>query len=112
MTTRKRPHISGFFWVAVWLLPLLGPLGTVGETARPAWLAGGGLGAFTLCYVLVVWLSFEGVGTLRSQATGYAVTLALGLALAIGYGPAWLGVMLYTVTAAAAVFAGYQQLLK
>jgi two-component system sensor histidine kinase DesK len=112
MTTRKRPHASGFFWVAIWLLPLLGPLGTVGESARPAWLAGGGLGAFALGYVLVVWLSFEDVGTLRAQAVGYVVMLALGLALAIGYGPTWLQVMLYAINAAAAVFAGYHHLLK
>jgi two-component system sensor histidine kinase DesK len=112
MPTRKRPHLSGFFWVAIWLSPLLGPLATVGERAQPAWLAGGGLVAFGLVYTLLVWLSFEGVGTLRAQATGYAVTLALALALAIGYGPGWLQVMLYAINAAAAVFGGYHHLLK
>jgi two-component system sensor histidine kinase DesK len=112
MPTRKRPHLSGFFWVAIWLSPLLGPLATVGERAHPAWLAGGGLITFGLVYTLVVWLSFEGVGTLRAQATGYAVTLALALALAIGYGPGWLEVMLYATNAAAAVFGGYHHLLK
>src|SRR4051812_37302292 len=112
MTTAKRPHIGGFLWVAIWLAPLLSPLSTVGRTARPAWLAGGGLIAFCLIYTLLVWLCFEGVGSLRAQSIGYAVTVALGLALATGYGPTWLGVMPYAINASSAVFAGYQHLLK
>lgn len=113
MRTAPRPHISGFFWVAIWETPLLGPLGTVADgSARPGWLAGVGLVTFALIYTILVWFCFEHVGTFQAQVTAYGVLLAIGLALAAGFGPEWLVVMLYATNAAAAVFAGAHHRLK
>jgi two-component system sensor histidine kinase DesK len=96
--------VGGFFWVAVWLFPLLGTLATVGDTARPAAVAGPALGLFCLIYTTLVWGAFDGFIPKRFQVIGYLVVAALGVSLAAVYDSNWLIVLLYVSTSAAAVF--------
>jgi two-component system, NarL family, sensor histidine kinase DesK len=106
MTSKRRrlPNLLGFFWVAVWLFPLLGPLGTVGATAKPAIVAGPALGLFCLIYTVLVWGAFDGFISKRYQVIGYGVIAAMAVALASAYGDAWLLLLLYVSTASAAIF--------
>ncbi len=102
--TARLPHVGGFFWVAVWLFPLLGTLATVGGTARPAAVAGPALGLFCLIYTTLVWGAFDGFIPKRYQVIAYAVVAALGVALAVAYDSNWLLLLLYVSTSSAAVF--------
>jgi len=100
----RLPNVGGFFWVAVWLFPLLGTLSTVGDTAKPALVAGPALGLFCLVYTIVVWGAFDGFLTKRVQVGGYLFIAVLAVALALAYNSAWLLLMLYVSTASAAIF--------
>jgi len=102
--TARLPHVGGFFWVAVWLFPLLGTLATVGDTARPAIVAGPALGLFCLLYTLLVWGAFDGFIPRRYLVIGYAVLATMGLSLALAYDFNWLLLLLYVSTTSAAVF--------
>jgi two-component system, NarL family, sensor histidine kinase DesK len=106
MTSKRRrwPNIGGFFWVAVWLFPLLGALGTVGVTAKPAIVAGTALGVFCLIYTVLVWGAFDGFISKRHQVIGYVVIAAMGVTLASAYGDVWLLLLLYVATASATIF--------
>jgi two-component system sensor histidine kinase DesK len=100
----RLPHVAGFFWVAVWLFPVLSTLATVGDTARPAAVAGPALGLFCLIYTILVWGAFDGFIPKRLQVIGYLVVAALGVSVALAYDSNWLIVLLYVSTSAAAVF--------
>jgi len=100
----RLPHVGGFFWVAVWLFPMLGTLATVGDTARPAAVAGPALGLFCLIYTTLVWGAFDGFIPKRLQIIAYVVVAALGVSVALAYDSNWLIVLLYVATSAAAVF--------
>src|SRR5437773_6076919 len=102
--TARLPHVGGFFWVAVWLFPLLGTLSTVGDTAKPALVAGPALGLFCLVYTILVWGAFDGFLAKRVQVGGYLFIAALAVALALAYNSAWVVLMLYVSTASAAIF--------
>jgi two-component system sensor histidine kinase DesK len=103
--TARLPHLGGFFWVAVWLFPLLGTLATVGDTAKPALIAGPALGLFCLVYTILVWGAFDGFLAKRVQVGGYLFIVVLAVALALAYDSAWVLLMLYVSTASAAIFA-------
>jgi two-component system sensor histidine kinase DesK len=105
----RLPHVGGFFWVAVWLFPLLGTLATVGNTAKPALVAGPALALFCLIYTILVWGAFDGFIPKRLQVIGYLVVAALGVSLAVAYDSNWLIVLLYVSTSAAAVFGDRQK---
>src|SRR5689334_8715671 len=100
----RLPNVGGFFWVAVWLFPLLGTLSTVGDTAKPALVAGPALGLFCLVYTIAVWGAFDGFLTMRVQVGGYLFVAALAVALVLAYDSTWLLLLLYVATASAAIF--------
>jgi len=92
--------LGGLTVSAVWLFPLGTTLGTV--TTRTALL---GLVAFGVCYTVVTWAGYEGAGPYRVRLAGVALVAALGLTLALAYGPQWLLVLLYVGTCGTAVWA-------
>ncbi len=101
---KRGPSLGGLFWTAVWLFPLLGPLETIGRTARPPAVAGTALALFCVLYVGVAWSAFDHFGPQWFRLAGLVTTGALAVALPLAYDPSWLLLILYATTACAAVF--------
>ncbi|UWP80846.1 sensor histidine kinase [Dactylosporangium fulvum] len=100
-STWRRPSIAGTVWTAVWTFPLLDPAATI---TGP--VAGLGLGLFWLVYVYATARGFD-LPQLSSRARliTFAVVAALGLGLAIAYGPRWLILLLFVSTCGMALYA-------
>jgi two-component system, NarL family, sensor histidine kinase DesK len=90
-------------WALPWLLFLAFPLAELLDTERPALVrlaATLGLAAFTVIYLRVFSRLFQ--RTASWPRLGMFVLAVLGVALAVGLGPAWTGLMIYVSVAAAA----------
>ena len=88
-------------WAVPWLLFQLFPITDLVTTDRPAparWLAGAGLLVFTLVYLHVI----AQLGRPRGLRWDYAVMVGLAVALAVGFGASWSGLMIYVAAATAA----------
>jgi two-component system sensor histidine kinase DesK len=87
-------------WALPWLLFQVFPISDIVTTDRPAAarvLAVAGLVAFTLVYLRVV----SHLGAPRRVRPEYLVMVALALALAVGFGASWAGLMIYVSAATA-----------
>ncbi len=88
-------------WAVPWLLFQVFPIADIVTTDRPAaarWVAAAGLLAFT-----VVYLSVMGqLGRPRALRADFALMVALAVALAVGFGASWAGLMIYVSAATAA----------
>jgi two-component system sensor histidine kinase DesK len=88
-------------WAVPWLLFQVFPITDIVTTDRPAlarWVAGAGLLAFTLVYLRVI----GQLGRPRALRADYVVMVVLAVALAVGYGADWSGLMIYVSAATAA----------
>jgi two-component system, NarL family, sensor histidine kinase DesK len=89
-------------WALPWLLFQIFPISDLVTTDRPLaarLLGAGGLVAFTLVYLRVV----GQLGRRREFRADFVVMVALAVALAVGYGSSWAGLMIYVSAATAAV---------
>jgi two-component system sensor histidine kinase DesK len=90
-------------WAMPWLLFLAFPLVELFDTERPALVrlaAAAGLAVFTVTYLRVFSRLFQRTAPWPRQ--GMLLLAVLGVALAVGLGPAWTGLMIYVSVAAAA----------
>jgi len=81
-------------WALPWLLFQVFPISDIVTVDRPAparALAVAGLVAFTLAYLRVV----RDLGAPRRVRPEYLVMVALAVALAVGFGSSWAGLMIY-----------------
>jgi two-component system, NarL family, sensor histidine kinase DesK len=88
-------------WAVPWLLFQVFPLVDIVTTDRPAaarWVAAAGLLAFTVVYLRVM----SQLGRPRALRVDFVVLVALAVALAVGYGADWAGLMIYVSAATAA----------
>jgi len=89
-------------WAVPWLLFQLFPISDIVTTDRPAaarWVAAAGLLAFTVVYLSVI----GRLGRVRALRPDFVVMVVLAVALAVGFGPNWAGLMIYVSAATAAV---------
>ncbi|GAB3348226.1 sensor histidine kinase [Modestobacter lapidis] len=92
-------------WAAPWLLFQVFPITDIVTTDRPVlarWVAGAGLLAFTAVYLRVI----GQLGRPRALRPEFVVMVLLAVALAVGYGASWSGLMIYVSAAAAATLPG------
>jgi two-component system, NarL family, sensor histidine kinase DesK len=88
-------------WAVPWLLFQVFPLVDIVTTDRPAaarWVAAAGLLGFTVVYLRVM----GQLGRPRALRPDFVVLVALAVALAVGFGAAWAGLMIYVSAATAA----------
>jgi two-component system, NarL family, sensor histidine kinase DesK len=88
-------------WAVPWLLFQVFPITDLVTTDRPAiarWVGGAGLLAFTVVYLSVI----AQLGRPRALRVEYVVMAVLAVALAVGYGASWAGLMIYVSAATAA----------
>ena len=88
-------------WAVPWLLFQVFPITDIVTTDRPTAarvLAVAGLLAFTLTYLHVI----SHLGQARGLRPDYVVMAALAVALAVGFGASWAGLMIYVSAATAA----------
>jgi two-component system, NarL family, sensor histidine kinase DesK len=100
-----RPRWYRIGWALPWLLFQFFPVADLVTTDRPPavrLVAGAGLLVFTVVYLDVFRRAFGG-DCWRGPVLGrLAVVAGLGVALAVGMGPSWAGLMIYVSAAAAA----------
>jgi len=87
-------------WAVPWLLFQVFPIADILSTDRPAAarvLAAAGLTAFTVVYLRVI----AHLGRPRRLSPDFLLAAALGVALAVGFGANWAGLMIYVSAAAA-----------
>ncbi len=92
-------------WAVPWLLFQFFPIADLVTTDRPTaarWVGAIGLLVFTVVYLRVM----GQLGRPRALRPEFAVTAVLAVALAVGFGPAWAGLMIYVSAAAAATLPG------
>jgi two-component system sensor histidine kinase DesK len=97
---RKVERWGQVVWALPWLLFQVFPISDIVATDRPAaWrvLAVVGLVAFTASYLRVI----GQLGLPRGLRPDFLVMVALGVALAVGYGANWAGLMIYVSAATA-----------
>jgi two-component system sensor histidine kinase DesK len=99
-TRRVLSTLGGLTASAVWLFPLAATLRTVTTLTELV-----GLVALGASYTVVTWAGYEGAWPYRLRLSGVALVAALGLTLALAYGPEWLLVLLYVGTCGTAVWA-------
>lgn len=88
-------------WAVPWLLFQFFPVADLVTTDRPTaarWVGGLGLVAFTVVYLRVI----GQLGRPRALRPDFAVMTGLAVALAVGFGANWAGLMIYVSAAAAA----------
>ena len=100
-----RPRWYRIGWALPWLLFQFFPVADLVTTDRPLavrLVAGAGLLVFTVVYLDVFRRAFGG-DCWRGPVLGrLAVVAGLGVALAVGMGPSWAGLMIYVSAASAA----------
>jgi two-component system sensor histidine kinase DesK len=106
---RVAQRAAPIVWAAIWLWPLIAPAEAVWQgTARPRWLAGGGLTVYVGLYLYIILRAFSEDGRRRVSRPHLAALFALavvgiGLPAVFAGGPdGWLSVMLYVGAAGAA----------
>jgi two-component system sensor histidine kinase DesK len=88
-------------WAVPWLLFQVFPISDIVETDRPAaarWVAALGLLAFTVVYLGVI----GQIGRPRGLRVDFVLMVGLAVALAVGFGASWSGLMIYVSAATAA----------
>ncbi|MFI5912891.1 sensor histidine kinase [Dactylosporangium sp. NPDC051541] len=104
MKYAPRSMIGGMVWVAVWLFPLVDPLGNAPSTLAVVLLV-----AFSLLYTYTAALGFESPVLTRFHHVLYGVVAALGIGQVLAYGDHWLILMLYVTVAGMALYAGAER---
>lgn len=92
-------------WAVPWLLFQFFPIADLVTTDRPTaarWVGAIGLLVFTVVYLRVM----GQLGRPRALRPEFAATAVLAIALAVGFGPGWAGLMIYVAAAAAATLPG------
>ncbi|HEY1488186.1 MAG TPA: histidine kinase, partial [Micromonosporaceae bacterium] len=108
MKASMMARLSGALWALAWMWPLIGSVITIadGSVPRPA-LAGLGLAAFVVLYLILVTNGFDESRPRRTalDTTMLLVCAALGLTLLWAYGlyNQWANIILYVAVAGAVV---------